>query len=553
MISSSGTETLFLIVGGAALLLWGARMVRTGMTRAFGGEIRQLLQTANGNRFVAAGTGFGAALMVQSATAVAALVMSFAGAGVLTVTGGLAAMLGADLGSAIVVQILSLNIKEAWSVLMFAGFVLHNVFQTRNLILKQIGRISLGLGMLMLALTVLGSAAGSLQQSDLIRQIMSSLGSEPVLTVLVAMLLTWLAHSSLAVILIVVGLDVAGVLGHGNLAVVLILGINAGASLPALMLSLSEGEDGKRIALGNFLFRFGGACLAVFLIDLWMPTFASFGLAAGERLIALHVALNLALLCLLLPCVGVFASLLAQLVSARNPEDGELQTPVLDESALAVPKVALSLASREVLQMLHVVETMLEKTQVALTENDAKLCRQISILDDKVDTLYRGVKFYLTELTRTELDEMEATRAFDIITFTSQIENAGDVIDRSLLDTVEKKIASKNEFSEQGKDEIVAAFSFVRETLRLSSVAFMQDSLEEARTMIQRKERYREIELEGTVGHLERLKSGNRNTIETSGYHLDILRDLKRINSHFASVGYSTLEMSDALRQSRLK
>ena len=146
----SGTVLFFQIFGCAALLLWGARMVRTGITRAYGADIRALLGLGVGNRFAAALLGLTAAAVLQSSTAVALLATSFASIGVLSETIGLALMLGADLGSAVITQFFALNIKESWPLLMFVGLVCHAYFENRHLRARQFGRIGLGLGMIFL-------------------------------------------------------------------------------------------------------------------------------------------------------------------------------------------------------------------------------------------------------------------------------------------------------------------------------------------------------------------------------------------------------------------
>ncbi|MEM8647209.1 MAG: Na/Pi cotransporter family protein, partial [Pseudomonadota bacterium] len=464
---TTGTELLIRIAGAAALLLWGARMMRTGMVRAYGANIRSFLSSGAHNRFAAAVVGALSALVLQSGTAVALLASSFGSVGVLKVTAGLAILLGADVGSAIAAQLLALNIREAWPVLMLGGYVLHASSEADRPRAKQLGRVAMGLGMIFLALTLLSTSASILQQSDIVHRVLTALGNEPVLAILLAALLTWLAHSSLVVLLLVAGLAAAGVLNHDQLAFSLMLGVNAGAAVPAVVMTLSERREGRQITLGNLLFRIFGVLVAALTLPVWTGWLSQTGFSLGQLTILSHVLFNVALLagCILL--IGPASRVLDHLVSENETVADEFAPQHLDSSATELPAVALSMASRETLRMVDCIQEMLSHAFNALESNDAKLCDRASKLDDKLDSLYEAIKLYVTELTRLELEERESRRALDIISFTTHLESAGDVIDRNLLDTVRQKIASQAEFTRRGAAEVADIQDYVCETILL--------------------------------------------------------------------------------------
>lgn len=549
----SGTDLLIKIAGSATLLLWGARMARTGMVRSFGGDIRNFLIKSTSNRFIAALMGLGAATMLQSSTAVALLTTSFASAGLLTVSAGLAIMLGADLGSALIAQIFSLDIKSLWLLFMFAGYILHSVFDHRSLKGKQSGRILMGLGLIFLSLSVLSSAGEALRQSDIILQLFASMGNEPLIAILVAAVLTWVAHSSLAVLLLISVLATGGVLDHGFLSFYLVLGINAGAALPAFTLTLSEPSAARQIALGNLIFRIVTVVFAAYMGPRWMPYLAQWDVEAGQKLIALHIGFNALLLVSFISSIEGMARLTSRMVPEEVKDEDEWAPRYLDPSAQEVPTIALSMVARETLRMVDAVEMMLQRSMEALKNDDADLCEGTHQLDDRVDTLYEAIKFYVTDLTRAELEKEEGRRAFEIISFSTNLENAGDVIDKSLLDTIAKKIKARRNFSDEGFAELEEMYDYLRETIHLASNVFMERTVENARALLARKQQFREIEKKSTERHYARLRSGGEKSMETSAYHIDILRDFKRINSNFASVAYPILEAVGELRDSRLK
>lgn len=550
---TTGTELLIRIAGAAALLLWGARMMRTGMIRAYGPHIRAFLSTGVRNRFAAAFVGICSALVLQSSTAVALLASAFASVGVLKVTAGLAILLGADLGSALVAQLLALNIRETWPLFMLGGYVVHASSETRRPMAKQLGRVAMGLGMIFLSLSLLSGSASVLKQSDIVHQVLSALGNEPVLAILLAAILTWLAHSSLVVLLLVAGLATAGVLNHDQLAYSLMLGVNAGAAVPAVVMTLSERHPARQVTLGNLLFRFAGVLIAGLTLPLWTGWLSQTGYTIGELIILSHILFNVALVAGFILFTGAMSRLLQHLVSQTNNVADDLAPQHLDASAVNLPSVALSMAARESLRMVDCIQEMLAHAIDALEKNDPKICDQASKLDDKVDSLYEAIKLYVTELTRSDLEEEESRRALDIISFTTHLESAGDVIDRNLLDTVRQKIASQAVFTRSGSAEVADIYAYVCETILLASQVFMEPNLANAHKLLERKTQLRAMEQESIDSHLVRLSKRKPKTVASSSYHIDLVRDLKRINSHFASVAYPILEQAGQLHASRAK
>ncbi len=549
----SGTELLVRIGGSATLLLWGARMTRTGMTRAFGTDIRRVLAAGTRNRFSAALVGLFAAAALQSSTAVAILVASFASAGALTVAGGLAIMLGADLGSALVAQVLSLKIQDLWPVLFFAGYVLHATFYNGSAVGKQLGRILMGLGCIFLSLGFLASTAGVVRDSDVVRDVLASLGGEPLIAIMLLALLTWLAHSSLAVLLLVAVLAGSGALAFGSLPYVMVLGVNAGAALPALMMGLKEPPKARRILLGNFIFRLIGVAVAYFALPLWVPLAQSIDVELGQQLILVHIAFNILLVVGLIGTTTIASRLLENFVPDAEEVHDEWSPRHLDPTVNDTPPLALTMAARETLRMVDLVEIMLSQAIEALKQDNARICSETGSLDDSIDRLYTAIKLYLTDLTRSELQERESARSLEIITFTTNLENAGDIIDRSLLDTIRKKIRNGHDFSDEGFAELMQVYDYVRETIHLSANVFMEQNLESARALLSRKEKFRDLEFESMDRHFDRLRDRTPETVATTSFHIDILKDLKRINSLFASVAYPILDASGELRPSRLE
>jgi phosphate:Na+ symporter len=545
----AGHAVLLNLLGGVALLLWATRMVRTGVLRAFGERFRRAVAQATANPISACLTGIGIASAVQSSSATGLIVVSFAERGLITLAAALAVMLGADVGSTLVVQALSFNLSALVPVLLIAGVVAFMAFE--NAAVQQWGRILIGLALMILSLQMVVAASGELRGSAVLGLVLSRLADDPILAVIVGAVLTWLFHSSVAMVLLVISLTSVAMIPPA-LGMALVLGANVGSGLIPIGLSLKGPAAAKRVLFGNFAFRLAGAVAALFLLSVFADRIAAIESDPARQIANFHTLFNLALALLFLPLVGAAARLLERLIpEAKAP--GEPTIAHLDEDLLDRPGIALGGATREVMRLADMVEIMLRETLLAFGPDGEKRRQAVKGLDDPVDRLQEEIKLYLTRLTRNPLSEEDSRRAFDLILFTTNLEHIGDIIDKSLLELAAKKSRLHLAFSPEGWAEIQALHTRVVDQMRLAMTVFVTRDLKMARELVLEKDNIRLAERDATESHLRRLREGTIASIETSALHLDILRDLKRINAHITSVAYPILEASGELRESRLR
>ena len=545
----SGTEILLQLIGGVALLLWGVRMVRTAVTRAFGADLRRFLGYGLANRFSAFLAGIGVTLAVQSSTATALIVASFAGQGLVGPVPALAVMLGADVGTSLVAQVLTLRLAWLSPVLIAAGVGLFLASEGGRM--RHIGRALIGPGLMLLALSQIVSASGTLREATGLVTLATAIGHEPVLALLLGAALAWLSHSSLAIVLLV------GSFAHNrivavDLAAALVLGAAIGSGIAAVTATLALGGAARRPAVGNLLIRAVGAFAALFLLPVALPPLAALAADPAQQLILFYVLFNTVLAFLALPCIGPIAGLMRRLLPDPVVEDDPGAPRYLDRGALDTPTEALACAARETLRMGDEVERMLRRTIDVLRRDDDKLARQIEEADNRVDRLHEAIKLYLTAVPRSELDEQESRRYIEILTFATNLEHIGDIIDKNLMELAQKKIKSKVKFSEAGFRDISAFHAMVLDNLRLSFNVFMSRDVGLARQLLSLKAEVRDAELRSQDQHHTRLSEGRLDTIRTTSLHADVIRDLKRINSHLTSVAYPILEAAGELAASRL-
>lgn len=542
-------ETIVSIVGGVALLLWGVRMVRTGVTRSFGAELRRLLALSAKSRFTAFLSGLAVTSALQSGTATTLIITSFAAQGLIGGGAALAIILGADVGTTVVVQVLSFGLSWLSPLLVAAGvFGFLSAKRSRH---KNLARIVLGLGLMLLALHLIVDASAPLRESQVFGVLVEPLSHEALLTVLVAAGLTWISHSSVAIVLLIMSLAASGVFPPA-LALTLVLGANLGAAITPLAATWASPPAARRPPLGNLVIRAVGVLAVLPVLSWLMPYLALLG-AEPARLVAnFHTLFNLAIAALFLPFVNQLSALIARVLPDQVIADDPSQPKYLDHGTLDTPAVALTCATREALRMGDEVKKMLLAAGTVLRSNDETLKKETEAADDTVDRLHEAIKLYLTKLNNEELDAPESARCVEILNFTTNLEHIGDIIDKNLMELASKKIKNHTAFSTDGMAELESFHTRIVANLDLAMNVFASGDIELARQLLRQKAQVRELERKYIENHYERVGARRPESITSSSLHLDVLRDLKRINSHLTSAAYSILERAGELSESRL-
>ena len=549
----SGSLVLLHLAGAVALLLFATRQVRTGVERAYGDVLRLRLRSILKNPLLAVGAGALLAICLQSATAVALIVGSFAGSGIVGGTAGLLAVLGADVGSSLVVKLLSFDLEVLTPICLVAGTVLFMVTSRRDLL--QLGRILIGIGLLILSLRLIGEASEPLRESRILPVIVNYLSGDPVTAFLLAAIMTWLFHSSVAAILLVVALAARGLVPL-ELGVVLVLGANLGGGIIAVVLSRAAPRKARIVPLGNLIMRGAGALIVLAAVILFAPPLGLLGAEIPDQLVHAHIAFNLALVLLGMPFAGLVYRLAERLTQMNAPEkEDDLATTeisALSEAALDTPSQALANATREVVRVCETIEIMLARIMELYEAADDDKIKALAALDDRVDRKHAAIKLYLAKVTSRQLTEAEALRCQELIGACVKLEQVGDIIVRNMLAHVKKKLDRGLEFTPEGWRELSSFHASVMANARLAFNVLVSRDPATARQLVEEKDRLRDVEKATSKSHFARLREGTARSVETSSIHLDTIRDLKQINSLLASMAYPVLEEQGLLRGSRL-
>jgi phosphate:Na+ symporter len=535
------------LAGAIALLLWGTRMVQTGVQRAFGPRLRVVLGQALNNRGKAFLAGIGVTAALQSSTATGLMVAGFAAGGLVALVPALAVMLGANLGTTLIVQLLSFDVAFLSPLLLLAGFLMFR--RNPASVAHDLGRAAIGLGLMLLALRQLMELMAPLETSPVLRDLLRLVSVVPLLDVLLAAALTWATHSSVATVLLTMSLAGHGILPPGA-AFAMVLGANLGSAVnPLLEGGGRDDPAARRVPLGNLLNRLAGLAVALPLLP-WIAGWMD-GLDPARGVALFHTGFNLVLAAAFLPVLGPYAALLRRWLPGR-PAAADLARPVyLDLAAQRMPGVALGAAAREALRLADVLEELLSAARDTLGARRPPAAG--TLLDEALGRLAQAIRVWLAELDTEALSESDHRRMREIVTFVTQLDQAGSVARRILLPHAAALWKDGHPPDEAGVEELRALLDRLTGNLRNAASLFMTEDPRAARLLAEEKTAFRQLEEAATRAHLERLRGGPAEVVGASALHLDLLRDIKQINSHLvAAAAYPVLERVGALLPSRV-
>ena len=537
------------LLGSIALLLWGLRMVRTGVMRSYGTNIKRFARRSEGKIIPAFLSGLIVAALLQSSTAAVLISASFAGQSLIGVGTAFITMLGADIGTSVAVLIASQKFTTLAPFLLAVGIFgfISSKENKRQNVFRAIG----GLGLILLALILISITAGQLAELREFKSLLEVFKNQPVFFVILALVLTYLSYSSLAIVLLSVSFLATGVIGI-NESLYLVLGANLGSGMLPLISSWKSSELEKNPIIANLLVR----SLCIILFYPFVSVFSNFSLAyiSFELVPAIyHLTLNL-----FVAIIGIIFSkqlltLSLSLFSENKNEDQLNKHNILEADDFSMPAVSLANAKREALRMAEVSQNMVVSSLAVFKDDNEALRDEIIKKEDTVDEFYDGIKLYIARILQEELSPVESQQALNILNFTTNMEHIGDIVNNSLMELSGRKIAKHIHFSKEGFGEIISIHEEVCANYDLAINTFVSNDCELARVLYEKKQELHKLEKRSVSKHLQRIGKGVADSLETSSMHIDVVRDYKRVNSLLSSIAYPILFASGEMLETRLK
>lgn len=542
---------LIQLAAAVMLLLWAVHMLRGGVERLWAEQLRAVILRARSNMIPMAASGMVLAILLQSSTAVGVLSAGFASSGILSVGAGITALLGADLGSALVVKILSFDLSEVVSLILLVGATIS--VKSKDPRRREFGTIILGIGFVLLSLSMVAHATEPLRHNPTLPRILSYFNGDPLSAFVVAALLTWGLHSSIATLLLLAHFAAAGVLSI-EAALPMVLGCNLGAGIIAVWLTRNLDLTARRIPLGNLLFR-AGAALVVLMVLFWWPLpITQLGQGAAVQLINFHVLFNVALLAFALPFAHRMDRLTARIWAA--PQQASDSAPryrtALDPTLLDQPRLARHAITRELLIMGEALAEMLRPAMAVIASKDSTELLRLRSIDKEIDQRHAAIKNYAAAISRVAPPEAGGESAMQLATVAIDFGHIADQIAFGLLRLAERRQEQQVDFSEAGWQELTGLHERIYANLQLALHVLTSGDLQAARELANEKSIIRALEGDSQKRHLLRLQSSDPDSLASSQLHLEALRLLKEINSLIVRIAYPILQGQGELLESRV-
>ncbi len=533
------SQLLIVLLGGMALLLYGMQHTGDGLQRLAGARLRQILTHLTANRVAALLTGAGVTAVIQSSTATTVMLIGFVQAGLLTLHQAMGIILGADIGTTFTVQLLAFRIYDYSLLLVGVGFAL--TFLGRRRMWKDLGHAVLGFGLIFLGLKLMIEGMAPLRDKPLVAQALLAFAETPILGIAASAVFAALVASSAATIGLAIALASHGLLTLPG-AVPLVLGANIGTCVTALTASLGSSTEARRVAFAHVSFKLLGVAVVLPVLGPFTQLAAASAADPARQIANAHTFFNVAISLLFLPFQAWAARLIVSAVPERPEEEQRFRTRYLSERFGDQPSLAIGQATREALRMADIVQSMLRDAATVFRTGSQELLEDVEKRDDQVDYLEREIKLYLTRLDRHTMTEDLARREIALLGFIGNLENIGDIIDKNLMELARKKLYQGRRFSEPGEAELMEFHGQVSKNLERAVVAFATYDRTLAKEVLDQRPVIRQSERELRQSHLDRLRAGLAESLETSEIHLDVLTNVKRINSHVTALVYPIVE-----------
>jgi phosphate:Na+ symporter len=533
------SRVLISLFGGLALLLYGMQLTGEGLQRAAGARLRQILTHLTGRRLTALLTGAGVTALIQSSTATTLMLIGFVQAGLLSLHQAMGVILGADIGTTLTVQLLAFKVHDFAPLIVGIGFC--GLFFLKRRIFRDLGQAVFGFGLIFLGLKLMIDGMLPLRDSPLVAQALVAFAETPVLGLAAGAVFSAVVASSAATIGLALALAAHDLLPLAG-AVPLVLGANIGTCVTALTASVGSSTEARRVAVAHIGFKLLGAAVVLPFMGPF-EALARWSATEPARQIAnAHTFFNVGISLLFLPFQALAARAIVQLVPDKPEEETRFRTRYLDDRFADQPSLAIGQATREALRVADVVQGMFRDAAVVFRTGSQELLEDVERRDDQVDYLEREIKLYLTRLDKQTMTEELSRREIALLGFIGNLENVGDIIDKNLMELAKKKLYQGRRFSEPGEAELMDFHAQIGKNLERAIVAVASWDRTLAQEVLDQRPTIRQRERELRQSHLDRLRAGLTDSVETSEIHLDVLTNLKRISSHVTALVYPILE-----------
>ncbi len=517
------------VIGGLGLFLFGMYLLSDSLKRLSLGLLKSMLEKVTAGRLRAAVMGAFVTSVIQSSSATSVIVIGFLNAGFIPLLGGVAIMIGANVGTTITAQLIAFKFTAIAPIFVFIGAVTFLVARKDKH--KNKGRALLGFGLLFLGLAMMSSSIKPLTGNDMIREAFISLGTRPFLGILTGMAVTAILQSSSTTTGMIIALASVGLLNL-QASLYLLFGIEIGTCITAGLASLGGNLSSKRLALGHTLFNVTGAMIMLPMVPFYLKYIPMTSGDIARQIANSHTAFNVINAIIFLAILPLFVKLLDKVLPGQDYEKRE--TKHLDKNLMITPNLAIEAAIREMVSMLGLCQEMFEKAEQCITTYNHKIRNEIALDEDSVDEMQRNITQYLVEITKGELSDRERNLVPALLHSVNDLERVGDYCE-SIVKLSQRGYEHNLSFSPPAHIELARLFEKSRVLMKQAKKALESDDHKAAAVTLNIDRETHALVKQYRTNHIERLGRGE--CISDAGLvYSDVLTSIDRLNDHLCNI-----------------
>lgn len=537
--------TIFSLLGGVALFLYGMTVMSSGLRNACGDSLQTILEKATSNKFMAVFVGFAVTILVQSSSATDIMVIGFVNSEMMTLSQAIGVIMGANIGTTITAQITAFNISAYAPLILFAGTVMY-LFIKKS-ILKYIGEFLMGFGMLFVGIAIMKAAIAPMAESEGFISMLSGLDN-PLAAIVFGMLFTALLQSSSSSTVIFQTFAFQGLLGY-HTAVYLVIGAAIGSVTPNLIASLTTNRNGKRTAILNLLFNLIRAVILVTLINVF-PEFLDWIQSLSPNSIArqianTHTIFAIIAVALELPITGVIIKIAEKLIPVLPEENEQIKDRKLQYmvNMSSMPtQMAMANAHREVVRMGAIAEKNLNRALDCFFDFETAKYASVKAREESVNILNHEIDDAMLQLRSLDLSDEALGRVSRLSIAVTDIERLSDHAE-NIVEFAEQMHSKKGHLSEDAMDELKAMAQDARDIVRVALEIFEDEDYDRIPELDVLEARIDLQKVELVDHHVDRLMSNECDPF-SGVIFTNLVTDLERIGDHAENIGYALTSLA---------
>lgn len=528
------TTTLFGLVGGLGLFLFGVNVMAEGLQKSAGDKMRRTLEVLTNIPLMGVIMGAVVTAVTHSSNAITVMVVGFVNAGLMTLKQAVSVILGANVGTTVTAQLVAFHLTEYALPAIGLGFALF--FFSNHRLTKYVGQAILGFGILFLGMDIMTSALKPLQELPAFTDLMLSFGRYPLLGIFAGALFTAAVQSSgatIGLVIILAGQNLIGMQG----ALALVLGSNIGTTVAALLASIGTSITARRTAVAHLIFNVGGVLIFYPFLHFFLKFLTITSASAAREIANAHTLFNLVNTLLVLPFINSFVAFVTRIVPGDD-EVIERGLKYIDRATILriPPSLAISHATKEVVRMAQIAEAGYLDAYEGFMHSDLRKIDKVLQKEDIIDELEEEITLYLAKLSQRAMTESESRRVTSLLHAVNDIERVGDHTE-NLSYLAREKIEERLPFSDIALEELRAMFDLVAEIFHKAYMAVENGDRHLAREVLKNEDEIDSMERAYRNNHIQRLNEGV--CYPTSGIvYLDIISNLERIGDHSNNIAH---------------